>query len=102
MIPVFSLEDRPMVQNVIQKSREMLAAWLKKNFDSLKTELKDLSAYKYGQPFEATFYKIWHELFGAANRILVEKGLFCDPYGKNRKYRGFIPFVWNMRILAEK
>ena len=102
VVPVFSLEDGPMVQEVIQASREILTAWLKKKFDLLKRELKDLSAFKYGQPFEATFYKIWHELFGAANRVLVEKRMFCNPYEKNRKYKGFVPFVWNMRVLSER
>ena len=102
VVPVLTIEDGPMVQNIIQKSRAMLTEWLNKNFALLKAELKDLSAYKYGQPFEATFYKIWHELFGAANRILVEKRMFCDPYAEDRKYKGFVPFVWNMRVLAEK
>jgi hypothetical protein len=102
VVPVFSLEDRLMIQDVIRTSRVLLSAWLQKNFDQLKGELKDLSAFKYGQPFEATFYKIWHELFGAANRILVEQGMFSNPYEKSRKYKGFIPFVWEMCVLSER
>ena len=68
-----------MDQGII-RSREMLTAWLEKNFVALKSELKGLSAYKYGQPFEATFYKIWHELFGAAKTVSRMKKKEQQPH----------------------
>jgi hypothetical protein len=100
-IPVFSPADQPFVHKLIMKSREMLTSWLGHNFGRLKSELSVLSAYKYGQPLEASFYKIWHEIFGAANRILAEKGLFFDPYGGSRKHEGYLPVVWHMSIARD-
>jgi len=50
---------------------------------------------------EPTFYKIWHEIFGAANRILVEKGMFYDPYGGSRKHEGYLPVVWHMGVAGD-
>ncbi len=101
MIPVFSPADTEFIHSLIMMSREMLTSWLKQNFGRLKAQLSDLSAYKYGQPLEASFYKIWHEIFGAANRILVEKGMFFDPYSESRKHKGYLPVVWHMSVARD-
>jgi len=101
MIPVFSPADTKFIHSLIMMSREMLTSWLKQNFGRLKAQLSDLSAYKYGQPLEATFYKIWHEIFGAANRILVEKSMFFDPYAGSRRHKGYLPVVWHMSIARD-
>jgi hypothetical protein len=82
-------------------SRGMLTSWLKQNFKQIEADLSNLSAYKYGQPLEPTFYKIWNEIFGAANRILVEKSMFFDPYGESRKYKGYLPVVWHMSVAGD-
>ncbi len=100
-IPVFSPADQPFIHRLILISREMLTSWLEQNFERLRVELSDLAAYKYGQPLEATFYKIWHEIFGAANRILVEKGMFFDPYGGGRKHEGYLPVVWHLSVAGD-
>jgi hypothetical protein len=71
---LLSPEDGPMVQNILRPSREIMTSWIERNYESLKVELKDLSDYNYGERFEITFYKIWYELFGAANRILKVVG----------------------------
>ena len=39
--------------------------------------------------------RIWHYIFGAANRQLVEAGLFTNPYAESRRYKGFITVVWH-------
>lgn len=101
IIPVFSSADLQFIHSLIMLSREMLTSWLKQNFERLKSQLSDLSAYKYGQPLEPTFYKIWHEIFGAANKILVEKNMFFDPYGEGRKYKGYLPVVWHMSVAGD-
>lgn len=101
IIPVFSSADQQYIHSLIMLSRDMLTSWLKQNFKQIEVDLSNLSAYKYGQPLEATFYKIWHEIFGAANRILVEKNMFIDPYGEGRKYKGYLPVVWHMSVAAD-
>ena len=45
-------------------------------------------------PFETVYTEVWHFIFGIANRVLVEEGLFADPYAEERKSKGFIPAVW--------
>ncbi|NIR43698.1 MAG: hypothetical protein GWM93_07065 [Gemmatimonadetes bacterium] len=41
------------------------------------------------------FTQVWHYLFGAANRILAEQGMFLDPYAGDRTQPGFVPAVWH-------
>ncbi len=101
IIPVFSSADQQFIHSLIMLSRSMLTSWLKQNFKQIEADLSNLSAYKYGQPLEPTFYKIWHEIFGAANRILVERNMFFDPYGEGRKYKGYLPVVWHMTVAGD-
>jgi hypothetical protein len=89
-----------MVQDILKLGQEVLVNWFKQNFEQLRSRLSVLSAYRYGQPLELTFYKVWHEIFGAANRMLCEKGMFVDPYNSGRKYPGFIPAVWHLDVDA--
>ena len=101
IIPVFSSADKQFIHSLIMLSRGILTSWLKRNFKRIEASLSGLSAYKYGQPLEPTFYKIWHEIFGAANRILAEKNMFFDPYGGGRNYKGYLPVVWHMSIAQD-
>ena len=101
IIPVFSSADLQFIHSLMMLSRGMLTSWLKQNFKQIEANLSNLSGYKYGQPLEPTFYKIWHEIFGAANRILVEKNMFFDPYGEDRKYKGYLPVVWHMSVAGD-
>ena len=45
--------------------------------------------------FIINFYNIWHDLFGATNRMLVEAGLFADPYSEFYGAKGIIPVVFD-------
>ena len=49
-------------------------------------------------PFEHVYTEIGHFVFGFANRTLVEQGLFANPYGDERRYRGFLPLVWDAQL----
>jgi len=101
VIPVFAEEDRMMIQSLLKPSREIITNWLTQNVEPLKKQLSGLAAFKYGQPVEVFFYQLWHEIFGVANRILVEKGIFADPYDDLRKYKGYIPVVWHKNVNKE-
>jgi len=100
VIPVFSPDDREMVQDILKIGRKVIVDWFERNFERLRSCLSVLSAYHYGQSLELTFYKVWHEIFGAANRMLCERGMFIDPYNSGRKYPGFIPVVWHVDVDA--
>ncbi len=97
-IPVLGEEDRAMVQEVRDLGYEIMAAWFDENYDRLKAELSRTTPLGDPVPFEDTFYQIWHYVFGIANRILVEEGMFADPYGADRRYPGFIPCVWHRSL----
>ncbi|UCC49052.1 MAG: helix-turn-helix transcriptional regulator [Gemmatimonadota bacterium] len=97
-IPVFAEEDRSMVLDLIDLSREIMTSWLAENYDPCKAELARTTPLGNVLPFENTFWNVWHYLFGAANRILVEQGMFADPYGVDRRYKGFIPAVWHRSV----
>lgn len=87
-----------MVQDVVDLGREVMVPWLARNYEDLKTDLYETTPIGHAAPFEDTFYYAWHSLFGIANRILVEEGMFADPYDPGRKYQGFIPVVWHSSL----
>jgi hypothetical protein len=92
-IPVLTQRDEAMVSRLRAIGREVMKAWLAKNFEAIRSELKDLSFTRSGVPFEEGFTMIWHYLFGMANQHLVEAGLFADPYSPSRRFQGAIPVV---------
>ncbi|UCC48730.1 MAG: hypothetical protein JSV41_00710 [Gemmatimonadota bacterium] len=51
-------------------------------------------------PFEDTSYYVSHCVLGVANRVLVDEGMFADPYGADRTYQGYVPVVCH-RSLGE-
>jgi hypothetical protein len=100
VIPVFSEDDRSMVQGVLSLGHELLTVWFEDNYDRLEADLTRATPLGDPLPFEDTFYYVWHYVFGAANRILVEEGMFEDPYGGDRRYTGFVPVVWHRSVNA--
>lgn len=101
-IPVFAEEDRSLVLELIHLSREIMKSWLEENYDQYKTELTRTTPLGNVLPFEDTFWNIWHYLFAAANKELVARGMFADPYGAEREYKGFIPAVWHRTVNREE
>lgn len=100
-IPVLLQEDRPMVQDLLGLSAEIISTWLEENYESLKAEFRRTTPVGHAVPFEDTFYYVWHYVFGITNRILVEEGMFADPYGADRKHQGYIPVVWHRSVQSE-
>jgi len=99
VVPVFAPADREMVQALREIGRETMTAWLAEHSGALETELAQATPVGVALPFQETFYYVWHYLFGTANRMLVERGLFADPYAPDRTYQGFIPAVWHEAVL---
>jgi hypothetical protein len=94
-IPVFDERDKAMIQRVVAIGRRVMTGWLAANYERIKADLADLTPLRFGVPFGEGFTEIWHYIFGAANRHLVEAGLFADPYASERSYKGFIPVVYS-------
>jgi len=87
-----------MVNAVLRLSRDVMTDWLAQRHSAIRQQLAGLSAVKAGVPYGDMFTQIWHYLFGTTNRMLVEKGLFADPY--RRAAPGFIPAVWDPGLVS--
>jgi hypothetical protein len=99
LIPVLTERDRPMVGRLRLIGRRLMAEWLDDRYDALSDRLSRLTPHRYGVPISHSFYWVWHYLFGVANRELVASGLFADPYDPERKFRGFIPAVYELDVV---
>ena len=91
-------EDAEPVATMVALGREIMADWHEANYASIRQALSDLTPIRNGVPFEQVYTEIWHFVFGFANRMLVEEGLFADPYAESRRYQGFLPVVWDARL----
>ena len=94
IVPVFDERDKSMVQTVLRIGREVMSEWLAANYDQIKTELSSISGARAGVPYKEGFTEIWHYIFGAANRQMIEAGFLANPYDEQRPFKGFIPAVW--------
>lgn len=80
-IPVLSLRDRPMIQRLLDIGRASMAAWFDAHLPALRSELSRTAPERAGVPFAESMAGVWHYIFGQANAILVEEGLFARPRG---------------------
>ena len=99
-IPVLGRRDSAMVSGLVTISREVMSQWLTTNYSKMQGELQQLTTIKSGLPYPQAYTQIWHYLFGTTNRLLVEAGLFIDPYAGERRYQGFIPVVFDPSLLG--
>ena len=95
---VLKPEDAEPVATMIALGREIMVHWHEVNYANIREALSGLTPIRNGVPFERVYTEIWHFVFGFANRTLVEEGLFADPYAGNRRYKGFLPVVWDARL----
>jgi hypothetical protein len=97
-IPVLGPRDREWVDELRGLSRGIMERWLAEHYAEIRQALAGITPLKYGVPHEEVFSQIWHYLFGTTNRLLVEQGLFADPYAPERRFKGFIPAVWSQSV----
>ena len=95
---VLRREDAAAVDAVAAIGRETMIEWHEDNLGRLRQDLADLTPIRNGVPFERVYTEIWHFAFGIANRTLVEEGLFADPYAADRRFKGFLPVVWESSL----
>jgi len=94
-IPVLTSRDSLTVKKIRRIGMEELEHWLEFGYPQLQKELSELAPFRNGVPQSELFYEIWHDIFGAANRIIVESGLFADPYSDDFGAKGIIPVVFD-------
>jgi hypothetical protein len=97
-IPVLTARDKPMKDDVLRISRQVFSNWLAASYDPIREDLANITPLRYSVPYDEVFTQVWHYLFGIANRRLVENGFFADPYARDRKFKGFVPAVWDRSL----
>ena len=100
-IPVLSETDFLLVKELRRIGWEEMESWLDSDYPRLRSDLSTLTPFRFGQKQEDLFYNVWHDIFGAANRILVESGLFADPYSKQYGGKGYIPVVFKASLYSK-
>jgi len=97
-IPVLALRDSSIVKQIRRIGRETMEKYFDSNYEQLHKDLSELTPFRYGLEQNIFFYSIWHDIFGATNRILVKEGLFADPYSKVYGSKGIIPVVFHSSL----
>jgi hypothetical protein len=100
-VPVLSSRDAVMVRKIRDIGREEMERWFESGCKQLHHELAELTPFRYGLKQTDFFYYIWHDIFGAANRILAESKLFADPYSEFYGAMGIIPAVFEESVYEE-
>ncbi len=100
-IPVLSSRDSSIVERIRRIGHEEMENYFDSEYERLHKELSQLTPFRYGVEQAEYFWEIWHEIFGAANRILIEAGLFADPYSELYGAKGIIPVVFNSSLYEE-
>jgi hypothetical protein len=98
--PVLSQQDKQMVVRLRKIGREVIESWLAANYLKLESDLAGIAPTRAGVPYAESFNWIWHDVFGRANVMLVEAGLFADPYAEGRTWRRYTPAVY-LRALTK-
>ena len=93
--------DQEMVKSARELSWQIMEDWLEENYDLIKADLSGLSAVSQGVPFEVMFTEVWHFIFGLTNRDMARAGLFPDPYGDERTYKGFLTVLWADKVYED-
>jgi predicted transcriptional regulator len=77
--PVFTAEDEEIIEDIWQALSHIVEREACEYFNSLKTELAEITPIRRGIDPREIYTDVWHWIFGWANRIMAERGLFFDP-----------------------
>jgi len=98
-VPVLTRTDRPLVEATLKLTRDIMSAWLRRNYAPMKHELSDLLPMRNGLPFSLVFSEVWHYEFGFATKTLAEDGFYANPRQRRNRYKGYVPLVWENSLL---
>lgn len=98
LVPVFDLDDGPMIDALLSLSRNIMETWLDSHYDSIKAELAHTTTMRHGVSYEEYFTNVWHHIFGLQNKEMTRAGLFAHPYGVDKKYKAFLPALWRSEL----
>ncbi|HUU04669.1 MAG TPA: hypothetical protein VMZ49_02210, partial [Patescibacteria group bacterium] len=101
LVPILTEKDRPMVRRLRSLGQQVMMKWYDERYTQVCEELSTLTPRRCNVPLANSFFWIWHYIFGIANRELVADGLFVDPYASNRRFKGFLPVVYQLEVVQE-
>jgi hypothetical protein len=93
-IPILDRRDEEMVQKICKIGHEEMKKWFDSEYGNLTDQLMEITPFRHGVSKKDYFYDIWHDIFGATNRILVKSGMFSNPYSGVFNGEGIIPVVF--------
>jgi DNA-binding transcriptional regulator GbsR (MarR family) len=77
--PVFTAEDKRVIEDVWKTVSGIVEKEACEYFNSLQTELAEITPIRKGIDPREIYTDVWHWVFGCANRIMAERGFFFDP-----------------------
>jgi len=77
--PVFTLEDKKVIEDVWKTVSKIVEKEACEYFNSLQTELAEITPIRKGIDQREIYTDVWHWVFGWANRIMAERGFLFDP-----------------------
>jgi DNA-binding MarR family transcriptional regulator len=101
LVPILTEKDRPMVRRLRSLGYQVMMKWYDERYTQVCEELATLTPRRFNVPLANSFYEIWHYIFGIANRELVAESVFVDPYASNRRFKGFLPTVYQLDVVQE-
>ena len=93
-VPLFVAADRHVAEEVKARVSRAVGRWVEAEYEPLRAQLAGLSPNRWGVPYGETFNRVWHAVFGRANGILAEQGIFYDPCGAGGEFEGCLPTVF--------
>lgn len=91
--PVFTARDKRTSEAVCEVMSEVVQKEALDCFESLGTELGEITPMKRGIDPREVYTDIWHWIFGQANRIMTERGFMFEPTGGREREGRYIAWV---------
>jgi hypothetical protein len=91
--PVFTARDKGTIEAVWEVMSETVQQEALDCFESLGTELAEITPMKRGIDPREIYTDVWHWVFGQANRIMAERGFMFEPTGGREGEGRYIAWV---------
>lgn len=91
--PVFTVKDKVVFENVWQLLSRTVEEVACGYFESLRSELAEITSVRRGFDPREIYTDVWHWVFGWANRMMAEKGFFYDPPREREGEARYIAWV---------
>lgn len=91
--PVFETQDKGIVDSAWEIVSESIEREACRYFDSLRSELAEITPIRRGIDPREIYTDIWHWVFGQTNRIMAERGFLFDPTREREQEGRYIAWI---------